>query len=195
MITAELKQLLEKFYEGATTELEEKELKLLLDQENLPEEFHHDLEYFRSMESLKNESASASFENELMEKISSEGQGRTIRFWPLGISSVAATIAIFLAIWFGTDLLSSKQVYGTITDPHIAFSQSQKILEEVSKNLDKGLKPAKKTVDKVEKNVEKTGEVSKLNKALEKTKSLNKIDRASELLKSFNKVVVDYGKS
>jgi len=195
MTPAELKKLLEKFYDGQTSEPEENELRTWLNQADLPEEFFGDREYFRAMTVLKEETLDASFERELFKKLKPEKQVKTVRIWSLSVSGVAATIAVFLAIWFGTDLLSSKEVYGTINDPKVAFNESQKILEEVSKNLDKGLKPAKKTVDKVEENVKKTGEINKLNKALEKTKSIHEIDNASKLLKSFSKVTVNYGKS
>jgi hypothetical protein len=195
MTPAKLKKLLEKFYDGQTSELEENELRKWLEQEDLPAKFVADRDYFRAMGLLKEETIDDSFERELFQRINSEKKVKVVRFWSLSVSGVAATIAIFLAIWFGTDLLNSKKAYGTITDPKIAFSESQKILEEVSKNLDKGLKPAKKTVDKVEENVKKTGEINKLNKALEKTKSIHEIDNAGKLLKSFSKVTVNYGKS
>jgi hypothetical protein len=195
MTPAELRKLFKRFYDGETSELEENTLREWFRQEDIPGEFSAESEYFRTMDKLKEESLGASFEEDLLKKIMSEKQPKVIRFWPLGISGIAATIMIFLAIWFGTDLLNSKEVYGTIKDPQIAFSESQRILEEVSKKLDEGLKPAQKTVAKVEENVKKTGEINKLNEAIKKAKPIHKIDNASELLKSFNKVYVNYGKS
>jgi len=195
MTPAELKKLIEKFYKGETSEVAENSLRDWFQREDISEEFSAESEYFRTMYKLKEESLGASFEEDLLQKIKSEKLPKVIRFWPLGISSIAATIMIFLAIWFGTDLLNSNEVYGTIKDPQIAFHESQRILEEVSKKLDKGLKPAQKTVEKVEENVKKTGEINKLNEAIKKAKPIHKIDNASELLKSFNKVYVNYGKS
>jgi len=195
MIPAKLQDLIEKFYAGETTEHEEEQLKAYFNLADSSKELAREKEYFMAMNSLKTEELDDTFEKELFKQINDEEPGRKLKVWGYSISAVAATITIFLLVWFGTDILNPKEVYGTINDPHLAFAETQKALDEVSKKIKKGLKPAKKTVDKVEENVKKTGEVKKLNKALEKTKSFQKIDEASELLKSFSKVYVNYGKS
>ena len=195
MIPAKLQDLIEKFYAGETTEHEEEQLKAYFNLADSSKDLAREKEYFMAMNSLKTEELDDTFEKELFKQINDEEPGRKLKVWGYSISAVAATVTIFLLVWFGTDILNPKEVYGTINDPHLAFAETQKALDEVSKNMNKGLKPAKKTVDKVEENVKKTGEVKKLNKALEKTKSFQKIDEASELLKSFSKVYVNYGKS
>jgi len=195
MIPAKLQDLIEKFYAGETTEHEEEQLKAYFNLADSSKDVVMEKEYFMAMNSLKTEELDDTFEKELFKQINDEKPGRKLKTWSYSISAVAATITIFLLVWFGTDILNSKEVYGTINDPHLAFAETQKALDEVSKKIKKGLKPAKKTVDKVEENVKKTGEVKKLNKALEKTKSFQKIDEASELLKSFSKVYINYGKS
>jgi len=195
MIPAKLQDLIEKFYAGETTEHEEEQLKAYFNLADSSKDVVMEKEYFIAMNSLKTEELDDTFEKELFKQINDEKPGRKLKTWSYSISAVAATITIFLLVWFGTDILNSKEVYGTINDPHLAFAETQKALDEVSKKIKKGLKPAKKTVDKVEENVKKTGDVKKLNKALEKTKSFQKIDEASELLKSFSKVYINYGKS
>ncbi len=195
MIPAKLQDLIEKFYAGETTEQEEDQLKAYFNLADSSKDLAREKEYFMAMNSLKTKELDDTFEKELFKQINDEKPGRKLKVWGYSLSAVAATITIFLLVWFGTDILNPGEVYGTINDPHLAFAETQKALDEISKKMNKGLKPAKKTVDKVEENVKKTGEVKKLNKALEKTKSFQKIDEASELLKSFSKVYINYGKS
>ena len=61
--------------------------------------------------------------------------------------------------------------------------------------MNKGLQPAKKTVDKVEDNVKQAGKIKKINGALKQAKKVNKYEEASELLKSMSKVQVRIGNS
>ena len=68
-------------------------------------------------------------------------------------------------------------------------------MDEVSKKMNKGLKPAEKTVKTIDNSVKKVEELKKMNKALENTKSIHKIDKASDLLKSVSKVYISYGES
>lgn len=195
MIPAEIQNLIDKFYAGETTEQDERQLKSFFDQEGLPQKFTSDKAYFLAMQSASVEELDDSFDNKLFAKIEQKQPVKTFKLWNYSLSGVAAAILVFLAVWFGTDLLQTNKVYGTIEDPHIAFAETQKALDEVSKKLNKGIKPVKKTVNKVEENIKKTGEVRKINESLKKTKSIQKIDEASELLKSFSKVYVNYGKS
>ena len=195
MIPAKLQDLIEKFYAGETTEYEEGQLKAYFDLADLPTDLAREKEYFMAMRSLKSEQLDEEFEKDLFNQINKDKPSGTFRIWGYSLSAVAAAIAVFLMVWFGTDLLNPKEVYGTINDPHIAFNETQKALDEVSKKMNKGLKPVKATVEKVEENVKKTGEVKKIDKALNKARSLHKLDEASELLKSFSKVYVNYGKS
>lgn len=195
MIPAKLQNLIEKFYAGETTEHEEDQLRAYFDLADSSKNLSAEKEYFMAMTSFKSEKLDDSFDQKLFDKIESEKPVKINRIWDYSLSGIAATIVIFLVVWFGTDLLKPQEVYGTINDPHLAFMETQKALEEVSVKMKKGIKPAKKTVDKVEENVKKTEDVKKIQKALNKTKSIQKIDEASELLKSFSKVYVNYGKS
>lgn len=195
MIPAKLQGLIDKFYAGETTEQEELKLKTLLEQEDLPQEFYADRAYFLVMQEASEEVLDDSFEDKLFAKFEQNRPAKSKKFWNYTISGVAAAMLIFLAVWFGTDLLRPSQVYGTIEDPHLAFTETKRVLDEVSKKLNKGIQPVKKTVDKLETNINKTDGIKKINESLKKTKSIQKIDEASELLKSFNKVYVNYGKS
>ncbi len=195
MKPAKLELLIEKYYAGETSSGEEKELKAYLLAEDIPEVYLELREQFEIMDLMSKEQLSDDFDTKLMESIIGEKKKSKAfigSFWVLGI---AATILLFITIWFGTDLLQPKTVYGTITDPGLAFNETKKVLEEVSKKMNKGLTPAKKTVDKVEGSVKQAGEIKKMNKALKKAKSIDKLEEASDLLKSMNKVYVRIGNS
>jgi hypothetical protein len=73
-------------------------------------------------------------------------------------------------------------VYGTVTDPIAAFAETKKVLQEVSKNVKKGVTPVSATLKKAE-------------SGLKKTKNIKKLNNTGLLLKSMTKVTVNYGKS
>lgn len=194
MTPAELRQLADKFFEGETSADEEKTLRGQLQKMELPDDLTYLKDYFSTMEEASADGLDESFDKNLMEKLSFDEKKvsrRLIYTW----AGIAATIILLLGFWFGPGLMNTKEPYGTIHDPAVAFSESRQILDEVAEKMKKGIKPAKKTVDKVESNLQKTRQVKKLDEALEKAKPLHKIDDASELLKSFSKIEVVYGKS
>lgn len=191
----DIDKLVEKFFSGETTEREEAQLRAYVFSNEIPEHLLDLKKYFEAMDGLGAESIDQGFDERLFAKIDDSESKTPIRRFPYRLMSVAATVLILIALWFGSDLFQPKEVYGTIDDPVIAFQETKKALDEVSKKMNKGLTPAKKTVDKVEDNVQKASEVKKINKALEKTKNINKLDKTSDFLKSFNKVYVDYGNS
>ena len=191
----DIKNLVEKFYEGETTEQEDLRLMEYFESEVVPEELYTEKYYFQSVAKMSEASLDDSFERRLMDKISEQPSKNSYRIWIYSLSGVAATIAIFFAIWLGNDVFYPTKVYGTIDDPNIAFLETRKVLEEVSTTMNKGLVPAKKTATKVESNVQRAGELKKMNNALDNVKKIRKIDDASDFLKSFSKVYVNYGNS
>ena len=191
-----IEKLIEKFYAGETTIKEETLLKTYFNQESIPEQFQSARDYFNFLQEEKGLELDSSFDDNILQVIKlKEDNPNTIKTWTYRISSVAAVILLFIMIWFGADMLQPREVYGTISDPSLAFVETQKVLEEVSKNMKKGLQPAEKTVQKVDDNIKRIGELKKMDQALESTKSIRKIDKASDLLKSISKVYVSYGDS
>jgi 3'-phosphoadenosine 5'-phosphosulfate sulfotransferase (PAPS reductase)/FAD synthetase len=195
MKPANIDLLIEKYYAGETSVQEETELRKYFDTQEVPESQMADRMYFAMLDELSDEKLGDEFDEKLVSRLTEEKPPSTFRIWSYRISSVAAVILLMLAIWFGTDLLQPKQVYGTITDPKLAFAETQKVLDEVSKKMNKGLQPAKKTVEAVEVNVKQAGKMNKMNSALKQAKKINKFEEASELLKSISKVQVRLGNS
>jgi hypothetical protein len=191
----DIHKLLEKFYEGETSEQEESLLKEFFEGEEVPEELIADKLYFQSATEIGTESLDHSFDDKLMEKLEEEPSKNKFRIFVYSLSGIAATIAVFLVVWFTTDLFSPKVIYGNIEDPAIAFNETRKALNTASSKLNKGLTPAKKTVDKVDNKVQKAGELKRIGNALDKVKKIEKLDNTSDFLKSFSKVYVNYGNS
>lgn len=195
MKPANLDLLIEKYYAGETSQEEEQELKVLLQSESLSEKYTELKEQFQLMEFMGEAQLPDDFDAKLMETIKASEQSSKPIFGSYWIPAIAATILLLITIWFGTDLLQPKAVYGNINDPELAFNETKKVLDEVSKKMNKAISPAKKTVDKVEGNVKQAGEIKQLNKALDKAKKIDKMDNASDLLKSMNKVYIRIGNS
>lgn len=195
MKPADINQLIEKFYAGETSVQEETQLRDYFEQANIPANHLSAKLHFIAANQLAEEEMGEDFEENLMSQLVDEKPVSIIKIWTYRLTSAAAIILLMLAIWFGTDLLQPKEVYGTITDPKLAFAETQKVLDEVSKKMNKGLQPAKKTVDKVEDNVKQAGKIKKINSALKQAKKVNKYEEASELLKSMSKVQVRIGNS
>jgi hypothetical protein len=192
----EIEQLIEKFYNGETSLAEEEMLKDYLNQDTFPEQFMAVKEHFNFLKNENELELDDAFDEKILQLIDTEKvQSISLKIWTYRLSGVAAAILLFVMVWFGTDLLQPKEVYGTISDPSLAFLETRKAMDEVSKKMNKGLQPAEKTVQKIDKNVKRAGELKKMNQALEKTKGLRKIDQASDLLKSVSKVYVSYGDS
>ncbi len=195
MKPAKLDLLIEKYYAGETSPEEEKELKAYILGREIQGAYLELKEQFEIMDLMSKEQLSDDFDTKLLENISGSKKNSKTFIGSFWISGIAATILLFIAIWFGSDLLQPKAVYGTITDPELAFNETKKVLDEVSKKMNKGITPAKKTVDKVEGSVKQAGEIKKINNALNKAKSIDKLEEASDLLKSMNKVYIRIGNS
>lgn len=192
----EIEKLIEKFYNGETSLKEEEFLKEYLNQENTPDQFMAVKDHFHFLQDEEELELDALFDEKLLQSIEKEEpQSNSIQKWIYRLSGVAAAILVFIMVWFGTDLLQPKEVYGTITDPSLAFYEAQKAIDELSRKMNKGLKPAEITVKKIDKNVKRIGDLKKMDQALEKTKEIRKIDQASDLLKSISRVYVSYGDS
>ena len=187
--------LVEKFFEGNTSESEESMLKDFLKNNRQPEEYRELKLYFQSVVKKEDELGD-DFDKLLMEKIEAvETPKRSMNSWFIGIIGIAASALIFLALWFGTGIFQPKQLYGTVTDPKLALQITQTAMRQVSEKMNEGLKPADKTIKKVDKSIKDVSQIRKIDQALNNARKMQEIDKASQLLKSVNKVYVHIGNS
>jgi len=141
METEEIKRLTEKFYEGETTEQEEKLLRALFSGNNCPEGFEAEQEYIRyCLENTQIKSPSDGFNNKIVDAVFAADKGSESRMHPgkliYFISAVAASVILFFSVYF---LAGSNRTYpDTYADPEIAYAETLKILHNVSASLNKG---------------------------------------------------------
>lgn len=138
----EIKKLLDKYYDGATTETEELFLLDYLSGHDVPEEFSFDKEWFMNR-TLKVPKPSDDFNRKLLSVTYSDNEKRgKIRSmaWSYGI---AAGFMLLIAGYLGKDYLRVKPSYmkDTYNDPELAMAEVRRVLGKVSGNITKGTEP------------------------------------------------------
>ncbi len=135
-----LKELLEKYYAGTSSEDEEKELRILLEQEDLPSGYSEDRMLIIGMSGNKEiPEPSDDLNDRIMSAIDDSEKHKDIlpgRRRIYSIISVAATILIIIGFWF---VLEDKGRYkDTYTDPQLAYNETVEVLYRISANLNRG---------------------------------------------------------
>ena len=182
----DINNLIDKYYDASLSSDEELFLKNYLEN-NDEEEYNFVRSQLQIMNDISTKEASLdnSFDEKLLQEISESNPNKSKRYYlQRTLSGIATTILILISVWVVTNILSTKEAYGTINDSHTAFSETKKILQKVSGNIKKGVKPVSKTVKKAEEGLNKTSKV----------KNIKKLNNAGLLLKSMNKVTVKFGK-
>ncbi len=193
----DIKILINRYYKGELSEDEEILLKDFV-RNNNDDEYADVKEHFEIMNTIfeNEEKLDESFDSKILDIIKSEVPVVQKRYnINRIISGIAATALVLVSLWITMNIIGSKEVYGTVNDPITAFAETKKALNKVSKNVNKGVTPATKTIHKVETGIDKTKDIKKAKEALDKIKKLNTLNNTGELLKSLTKVTVKYGKS
>jgi hypothetical protein len=183
MNTEELKKLLEKYYEGTTSESEELAIRKFFSKKNIPSEFEAEKEIFGFYSSLENiPEPSTDFEEKIMSavnnSISTSGEKRRFVISLLG---AAAGVLILIGTYFF--FVYQKQPRDTFSDPQLAYAETMKILYDVSSRLNKcteSLKPVGK-IHEVRSKSFKTINRSTL-KVEENMKNLNYLNKAMDII-------------
>lgn len=135
-----LKELLEKYFAGTSSEDEEQELRMLLEYEDLPSEFDEDRILITGLYGKeKIPEPSGDLNGKIMSAI--DESERKIKIIPgkrrlYSIVSVAASVLIIISLWFL--LQDTTQFKDTYTDPQLAYNEAVEVLYRVSSNLNKG---------------------------------------------------------
>jgi len=185
----ELNQLIEKYYEGLTSLEEERQLLEWLRNSPDGDAYADVLTQLELMLQLNRDIKNdPGFDQQIIAALQVDQP--TKRRWlqrSYRLTGIAATVLVFLAVWIGSELLKPTEVYGTINDPKLAFSETTRILDKVSGGLNKGLRPAQQSTEKLVKGI------GKVEKAIEKSNQLNEVNKASQYLNSFTRVYVKLG--
>jgi len=178
----DIKVLIGKFYQGETSPDEDNIIRSYLINNN-NNEYDDIRSQFKIMDEISDqeESLDISFDEKIMKQIEVKRPPFSFRY---SLSGVAAVILLLISIWVGSSIFNPKEVYGTITDPYIAFAETKKVLQKVSGNVNKGVKPVATTINKADTGIEKT----------KKIKKVKKLNNAGLLLESMTKVNVNLRK-
>ena len=170
MKTPEIKQLLERYYEGISTIDEEQLLKRYFSGADVPEERSGEQEIFRY---LSHESKtiipepSPDFEGRIVAAIERENKPLAMpersRFYAF-LSVAAAAVVILAAAYFFFE--RRPDIRDTYSDPEVAYAEAMKILYNVSERMNEGTK----ALDQLGALKEKTG------------KTLNAVGRSASLI-------------
>ncbi|MFO7621610.1 MAG: hypothetical protein R6W81_10155 [Bacteroidales bacterium] len=158
--------LLEKYYNGETSEEEESILKEYFRNENIPEIFREDQEIF-AFYSKKHPipEPSQGFDERLITAIDDEDYSvrkRGMRKIFITIAGIAAGLLILAGTWFF--FMQNTGPEDTFSDPEIAYTEAMKVLHDVSYRLNSGVRALEP--------------VGKLHEITER--SLNTINRSTE---------------
>ncbi|MEA1898128.1 MAG: hypothetical protein U9N53_10760 [Bacteroidota bacterium] len=182
----DIKNLLEKYYEGDSSLSEEESLKTFFSKEDIPLELKPDQDLFLyySVERTA-ENAGSSHDTKLRENIlnaiSSPGRKLTFStgykgqlYW---LSGIAASLILILASYF---LLINHGPKDSFEDPQLAYLEAKKVLEYVSVKFNEGTQPVKEGISKMDRSMEHLNKISGINRGL------NELSKASTFPSGMN---------
>ena len=167
----ELKELLEKYYDGSSSPDEEELIRSFF-AENSPKGFEAEKEIFSFFNTKKPiPDPSIDFELRIIEGIgSSEAERSVLRGLFIKVAGVAASLIILAGSYL---ILSQRsRSVDTFTDPSLAYAETMKILYAVSVKMNKGttgLEPVARLSDITEKSI---GEIINTSAKMEKNLSI-----------------------
>jgi hypothetical protein len=179
----ELNRLIEKYYNGDSTEEEEDVLRNYFRQSDIPEGYETEKEIFSFYtESVDYIAPSVDFEARILAGIDSSGRKKGLQNFKkyiLPLMSTAAGLLILAGSYFF--FVHKPQPLDTFKDPQIAYAETIKILRDVSVKLNRGsqvLEPVGKINEMTKKSIETINKSSKYVK--QNLKNLEIIQKALE---------------
>jgi hypothetical protein len=136
----ELKRLIGKYYNGESTEEEERALREIFAKGNIPEGYETEKIIFSYYtEAAEAPAPSIDFEARILAGIDASERNRgigQIRKYLVPVLGVAAGLLILVGSYF---FFTKRQIPSdTFTDPQIAYAETIKILRDVSSQLNRG---------------------------------------------------------
>jgi len=142
MKTEEIRELLEKYYKGESSEEEELALRRFFEAENIPEEFACEKTIFRYFsEAASVPAPSEGFEEKIISVVAKDERIRLIpvfRSRVITYSSIAAGLLLLFGSYFF--FIYKSEPKDTFSNPEIAYAETVRILFEVSSQFNQGTK-------------------------------------------------------
>jgi hypothetical protein len=175
---------MEKYYNGESTEEDERALRDYFGKNNIPDDYDAEKVIFSYyIDSADVPEPTAGFETRIQEGINAAERERRsfiIRKYLLPILSTAAGLLILTGLYFL--FIRRPEIRDTFTDPELAYTETMKILRDVSSQLNIGaqvLEPVGK-INEMKKKSLKT--INKSTRIVEKNlKNLDYLQKAFEI--------------
>jgi hypothetical protein len=174
MKTNEVKILLQKYYSGQTSPMEESDLEKYFLGDRVDPEFDVDKLHFQAFASMRDEDIEVPADLEIsvlntlksVQKVKTR-ENRRIVYISL---SIAAGLLLMVSTFV---FISRKDQSGYITDPKVAYAESREALEMVSKYFNEGTSQLS-SLGKINQAVEPLNKLQTLDNAVKKLSKLGK---------------------
>lgn len=176
----EIRLLLDRYYNGESSEEEELLLKNFLGRNNVPEEFAGDKKIFDCYEDLSCvPEPSQDFERRIISAVEAADGYKTNpgrRKLYIILSGIAACMLILAGTYFFLNRGAGPR--DTFSDPEIAYAETLKILHSVSEGLNKGTRPLGRIGSMQDMTVKSLNTLNKsTSEIFEKLKPLNDLSK------------------
>jgi hypothetical protein len=176
-----IEELLEKYYEGATSTEEEQLLRRFFEREDIPEKLEADAGLFRFFRTEKEGKSPPTLEEDLTGMIPGSiplrpAAGQKLKYY--WISGAAAVVLILLGLFLDTQIRrnSSLEVrQDTFEDPYLAYEEARKALYIVSMKMNTPREPLK-NLNKLESGVNYMSPVFSFGAGVRHLEHFNRIE-------------------
>jgi hypothetical protein len=184
MNSHEIEKLLEKYFEGATSLSEEKQLRDFFTSGDVPHRWKNVEEYFSFLNREQDQQVNnADIDRKVMTAVKENNLAPLIdlrRPWIYWIAGVAASLLILIAVFVKFDPFS-KKLKDTYNDPQTAYVEARKILLYVSAKFNKGTSSLK-PVSALETGLNELKPVAAYNKGLNEVSRLDQVDKVEKFI-------------
>jgi len=141
METKEVKRLLQLYFNGESSDQDERTLEMYFQSENIADEVNEYAEFFGGISELANENNDSSIEEDIMNYILEHEHREKTKYRQMWrwVTSVAATIIIVLGSFLIYQQQHQAPFKDTFDDPDEAYAYAEQTLQFVSSKYNKGL--------------------------------------------------------
>ena len=194
MNTRKIQLLLNKYFEGNTSLIEEQEIAHFFQNEkHISPELIPLKAYFNSISSLSAATPSASFDEKLMGRLEQEEKrSKKVRSFNLRMYITSGIAAAFMLMLGFQHIITPDRTQHLITDPNEAMIVISQAFSQVNENMEKGLKDihyigginqATKTISRIQmmnEAAEKAVKVHYLNKGMKAFQQIENIPKSNQ---------------
>jgi hypothetical protein len=148
MDSKKIEELLNKYWNCETSLEEEQQLREYFRGQQIPEQWKEASTLFRYFDEHKKKILTdASFDEDVLKKLKSPKQGKVTRLFYNSMRIAAGVAVLLVATWFVRNEIrqtTPQEVVDTYDDPKLAFEETKKALQMISKSFGNAEEKAKK---------------------------------------------------